>query len=548
MSDHVISATWKYLTPLYLGWRIWWANRMPIMDCDEVYNYWEPLHFLLFGSGFQTWEYANEFALRTYAYLMPLLGLSHVYQALIPYLPGWIWPLLTTTQNVVSSGLLPPKLALFLLLRATLATAMAYAEVSFCQAMEDPFVGLTTAGLLLGSAGMSHAAGALLPSSTLTMLWLLSATAFLQRRHIWCSIWAILATLAIGWPFGVLMFVPLGVTVLVRERIRPSFVLNIAILAVVIQAGVTLVDKHYYGKWVSPVWNILIYNAQAGGDELYGIEPPSYYVKNLFLNMNYVVAVGIMSFVLIFKRDHPSLLVLLAPMYIWLGVVVPRPHKEERFLFPVYPCLCLGAAMLSVTAVELTLRCCSKAPVKSRFMLLLLAVIWTPATLLSLSRTVALSKYYTAPLSVYSQLQHHPDVADSTICTCGEWYRFPSSFYLPSNIQSFGFVQSSFQGQLPQPFLPTGSKVNNVLHFNDQNRPEPASYTSIDHCDYLIDLFNSDDCRENDSIWKPLAMGSFLLPTTSTLHRTLYIPGLHERDETRGLVEYVDYILYQKMQ
>ena len=28
-----------------------------IHDCDEVYNYWEPLHFLLYGHGMQTWEY-----------------------------------------------------------------------------------------------------------------------------------------------------------------------------------------------------------------------------------------------------------------------------------------------------------------------------------------------------------------------------------------------------------------------------------------------------------------------------------------------------------
>lgn len=28
-----------------------------IHDCDEVFNYWEPLHFLLYKSGFQTWEY-----------------------------------------------------------------------------------------------------------------------------------------------------------------------------------------------------------------------------------------------------------------------------------------------------------------------------------------------------------------------------------------------------------------------------------------------------------------------------------------------------------
>jgi alpha-1,2-mannosyltransferase len=28
-----------------------------IHDCDEVFNYWEPLHYLLYGFGMQTWEY-----------------------------------------------------------------------------------------------------------------------------------------------------------------------------------------------------------------------------------------------------------------------------------------------------------------------------------------------------------------------------------------------------------------------------------------------------------------------------------------------------------
>ena len=45
-----------------------------LTDCDEVYNYYEPLHFVLYGYGLQTWEYAEEYALRTYAYLMPAAG------------------------------------------------------------------------------------------------------------------------------------------------------------------------------------------------------------------------------------------------------------------------------------------------------------------------------------------------------------------------------------------------------------------------------------------------------------------------------------------
>lgn len=41
-----------------------------LKDCDEVFNYWEPAHYIQFGYGFQTWEYAPQYSLRSYAYLL----------------------------------------------------------------------------------------------------------------------------------------------------------------------------------------------------------------------------------------------------------------------------------------------------------------------------------------------------------------------------------------------------------------------------------------------------------------------------------------------
>jgi alpha-1,2-mannosyltransferase len=29
----------------------------PISDCDETFNYWEPVHQLMYGRGMQTWEF-----------------------------------------------------------------------------------------------------------------------------------------------------------------------------------------------------------------------------------------------------------------------------------------------------------------------------------------------------------------------------------------------------------------------------------------------------------------------------------------------------------
>ena len=40
-----------------------------INDCDETFNYWEPGHFLVYGKGFQTWEYSPLYAIRSYFYL-----------------------------------------------------------------------------------------------------------------------------------------------------------------------------------------------------------------------------------------------------------------------------------------------------------------------------------------------------------------------------------------------------------------------------------------------------------------------------------------------
>ena len=41
-----------------------------IHDCDETFNYLEPLHYFLHGSGMQTWEYSAQFALRSWLYLL----------------------------------------------------------------------------------------------------------------------------------------------------------------------------------------------------------------------------------------------------------------------------------------------------------------------------------------------------------------------------------------------------------------------------------------------------------------------------------------------
>eukprot|EP00667_Euglena_gracilis_P031118 EG_transcript_44449 len=56
------------LLPLLVA-RLQAAWHAPVADCDEVFNFWEPLHFLMYGSGLQPWEYSPQHALRSWLYI-----------------------------------------------------------------------------------------------------------------------------------------------------------------------------------------------------------------------------------------------------------------------------------------------------------------------------------------------------------------------------------------------------------------------------------------------------------------------------------------------
>jgi alpha-1,2-mannosyltransferase len=610
---------------------------MPIMDCDETFNYWEAVHFLLYGNGFQTWEYSNQFALRTYSYLLPLVGLARWVITPLLFLseglPPWFWNLLTEQEPFTPSGtangenavlVLQEKVAVFVLLRVSLGVWMACAEISFAKAIYQQGLGLrnsndsnsnnrnqqisyqgigntdvssasafrlltctslVTEVLLLSSAGLAHSASALLPSSTVMGLWLYAAAAFLRHHHLWFVVLAVLATLAVGWPFGVLVFVPMGLAILVRSYQKnrlTSFLIQILIIATLIQGSVMAIDYYHYGRIVSPILNILIYNTHAGGDELYGVEPLSYYIKNLLLNFNYVAPVGLVGAIvplLTWMRWWKDGWALILPLYLWIAIVAPRPHKEERFLFPIYPCICLSAAMGTVAIIDAVSRWMMRKNSKQRALsigstLIVQSFIWGPAVILSWCRTIALSKYYVAPLLLYAQLHsvvqsNWGGTSPAVVCTCGEWYRFPSHFYIPSNIspiettiREFGFAPSTFQGQLPQSFTIHGSGPlsASVLSFNDKNKPEEDSYIPLVDCDYLVDLHSEHSDHSTSCIdpfiggdrlpeWNPIAGVPFLdADRTSALHRVLYIPYFHERArQSSDLITFIEFTLYAKM-
>jgi alpha-1,2-mannosyltransferase len=188
-------------------------------------------------------------------------------------------------------------------------------------------------------------------------------------------------------------------------------------------------------------------------------------------------------------------------------------------------------------------------------------LMWLPVMAAGLSRTVALSKYYTAPFHVYTQLsvliQQHQNQASrrsqpttNVVCTCGEWYRFPSTFFLASDSsRPLRFLPGSFTGQLPQPFAPTGSRPSSLAHlqpFRDDNGMNPERFVALDECDWIVEL-EGGDCNVTlpDSSTVVYRHPFLDAAQTTLLHRVMYLPGLHESAVARGEVSYQDYVLYK---
>jgi alpha-1,2-mannosyltransferase len=99
-----------------------------IGDCDEVFNYWEPLHYLQYGYGLQTWEYSPDYSIRSWAfillYLLPAQFISKIYSVMA-----------SLSIHLVFG--LSEKVAVFYAIRILLGVLCAYFESLFYRAIVD---------------------------------------------------------------------------------------------------------------------------------------------------------------------------------------------------------------------------------------------------------------------------------------------------------------------------------------------------------------------------------------------------------------------------
>lgn len=516
-----------------------------ISDCDEIFNYWEPLHYLLYGNGFQTWEYSPTYAIRSWAYirLHSILTWAHL--------------------NLFNSN----KLLVFYFVRSMLALFCSLSEVHFYKGVALMF-GNNVARMLLVfltfGTGMFISAAAFLPSSFCMYMTFLTFGSWMQGQ-LHFAILSVAAGAIIGWPFSAALGIPLAIDILLRRRSYLQFIKWCFIALVTMLLPCMIIDSYYYGKPVIASLNIVLYNVfTEHGPDIYGVEPLSYYILNGFLNFNFAFILAMLSGPIIFisellimlkikgyKPAYILFLLFLTPMYIWVLIFFNQAHKEERFLFPIYPLICLSAAVSTATIQKLYCVMKFHKYLDSRWISLSTLGIFI---ILSISRSIALFQGYHAPLEIYPSLlkvsenlkYQHPNIR---VCIGKEWYRYPSSFFLPSNF-SMEFIKSDFRAQLPGHFsdLPPQGSRHIPKYMNDANLEETSRYVDVNSCHFLVDLsvpkytVNEPNYALNAKQWKILKSIDFLDNARSNdrILRAFYIPYIFETRNT-----FAKYVLLQ---
>jgi alpha-1,2-mannosyltransferase len=238
-----------------------------VHDCDEVYNYWEPLHFLLHSSGLQTWENSPHFALRSALYLLLHAAAAQPAKLLLGSASG--------------------KRLAFQLLRGLLGALCAAAETQLCSAAAQAGgrrLGLLLWAVLLTSSGMFTCSTTLLPS-TFTMVAFAFGAALSLRGRWNAAVAVCVAGGLVGWPFAGLAALPLGLAALAGGR--AVFVLAVALAsAASVLAMSAALDTAFYGRPTLSVWNLVKYNVFSGESSRYGTERPTFYLLNTLLAFN----------------------------------------------------------------------------------------------------------------------------------------------------------------------------------------------------------------------------------------------------------------------
>ena len=269
----------------------------------------------------------------------------------------------------------------FFFTRLVLGSINAFTQLWLFESIQVVF-GANISQLWLWLTAATHgnfiAATAFIPSSTCMYLANIWLGFWLRKRYNWAT-YTVAFSALFAWPFSVALAVPLALDqVFIRRKVY-NFLCYCFEAFIIFNILIGAVDWYMFGEPKLAWLNILWYNVfSAKGPNLYGTEPMSYYAMNLTLNFGPIWILGALSLPVLLlveyaisrkiKHYQPVyyLSLYLAPFYSWCLVFFLQPHKEERFLFPMYPALVLATA-LALGSIQKAYACFFQKMVKLPF-------------------------------------------------------------------------------------------------------------------------------------------------------------------------------------
>lgn len=565
--------------------RIYSSFYMIISDCDETFNYWEPLNLIIRGFGKETWEYSPEYAIRSYSFLIPYYILNYPVLMLLKFIE------------------IPSYYYFYWIRLIGLCGFTSFIEIKLSSTLTRNFnykVGNWFLLLSSISTGMSHASVALLPSSfamQTTMLATLYSIDSISndpdhsgdkllltvRTFTWFMIGGI-----VGWPFTLVLSIPFGIYTLISQYSKLTNLFSIILKSIVnlitILIFVIGIDKFFYksDEMLLVPLNIVLYNVFGGegeGPEIFGIEPFHYYILNLLVNFNIIFIIGFVGLILNgiiyeFKYRSKIIISISTPLLIWSIIFGIQPHKEERFLYPIYPLINLSASLLIpkllhfvnfIIFQKIFKNYSNVSKVFNKLSVLVFSIL---VSLVSILRIINLVENYSAPLIVSSKF--NSDINGEgiqNVCIGREWYHFPTSFFLPDNYR-LRFVRSGFDGLLPGDFLEgDGSTLQDVTSsippdMNNLNLFSESKLIEFNQCDYYIDnnqrynieshefnmiKYDDDNTGEIDENWEIKSCNKLINPdgVHTGIGKLIYIPNF-ARKYIPYNVEYMNFCIFKK--
>ena len=305
------------------------ANDDGIFWPDEIYQSLEPAHRLVFGYGWQAWEFlegARHWTLPGFVALLfklsGALGLSYPEQTL-----G-----LTRAVFCLISAAVP--LGVYRLARVYQATPMDAAV----GALASSLMGLS---IYFAPRATGETASAL--PLVFGLAWTLDLTA--SRRERFFGLLLLCLSVFLRLQNAIFCLSMLGVW-FAQNRPRQFLVKGVVVFLL---AGLVygLVDLWTWGRFLHSFRVYVNFNLIEGKASSFGTEPPWFYVKALLLSEGRLVLPLVVLGALAWKKARPLWLVWL-PFFVVHSIL---PHKELRFIYVLLPLLAaLGA--VGLTAVR----------------------------------------------------------------------------------------------------------------------------------------------------------------------------------------------------